>query len=182
MADLHNKLEQVLQGCYQATDWNAAINLATDKDRDTAKAAEQVQSITPSHVLFSGFESTIPEIIAKELEADGKDHGEDQTDELDESEYPKDVQKGGEDEMEQVDTGDQMEICYNEEEDITVWNNPGHIFWPPWVKTSLHRWKTGLEEKDISLSELWVSVFEELIDSLNTTDAVRIRKGVPDQK
>ncbi|KAK7433577.1 hypothetical protein VKT23_020710 [Stygiomarasmius scandens] len=105
---------------------------------------------------------------------DNEEQDEDNEDNEEQNEDNEDNEEQDEDNNEEQDEEDgNDELAYDETQEISVWNHPGCMFWRPWIKDSVRRWKEALQECDIDMAENWVSTFEEMMDSWLRLEEVR---------
>ncbi|KAK7435307.1 hypothetical protein VKT23_019752 [Stygiomarasmius scandens] len=165
MAQLHTKLKSILGDAYNAANWNSAVQSATDEDGDLQQAAAKVRSMAPSFVFFCERNNN------DEDSEEDEDNAQQDNEEQDEDN--EDNEEQDEDDNEEQDEDGNDELAYDETQEISVWNHPGCMFWRPWIKDSVRRWKEALQERDIDMAENWVSTFEEMMDSWLRLEEVR---------
>ncbi|KAK7444576.1 hypothetical protein VKT23_015254 [Stygiomarasmius scandens] len=171
MAELMDKLKELLEDHFEDDDWSKIVQAATDKEGNNLAAAKRIVGLAPSFVTFPQCADNRRDRASPE--ADGSSGGQcdvnaegDGEDDEEPSGGAK-SQSDGEDDDDDDDDGENGEedvLTYNPAQAGSIWNHPNCEWWAPWVRDAMRCWKRNFMKYEIDLDDVWATYWQELIE------------------
>ncbi|KAK7452222.1 hypothetical protein VKT23_012327 [Stygiomarasmius scandens] len=171
MAELMDKLKELLEDHFEDDDWSKIVQAATDEEGNNLAAAKRIIGLAPSFVTFPQCADNHRDRASPE--ADGGSRGQcgvnaegDGEDDEEPSGGAKSQSDGKDDDDGEDDgkNGEEDVLTYNPAQASSIWNHPNCEWWAPWVRDAMRCWKRNFTEYEIDLDDMWATYWQELIE------------------